>query len=115
MYSEMKTLACRFTSSYHNIFQQVGEILQEIQRETAKKIRKISDKIIKLKNKATHEAKKEARKLEEQKEALKRELEKYKVRNIIIISITTYFSHLMKLNFYLVIRNRYQRDVPIPC
>ena len=79
MYSQMKSLSCRFKSSFLSIFKQVGELLDEIRRATAKKIAKISDEIIKLQRKATREAKEQARKLEKEKERLQRQMQKYKV------------------------------------
>ena len=79
MYSQMKSLACRFKSSFGSIFKQVGELLEEIQRATAKKIAKISKEIEKLQRKATREAREQARKLQKEKEKLQQEFNKYKV------------------------------------
>ena len=90
MYSQMKTLACRFQSSYQNIFEQVAKLLEDIQQTAAEKLQRISQKITELQRKATKEAKEEAKKLEEQKEALERELRKHKVRTI-ILTISFYY------------------------
>ena len=67
MYSQMKTLACRFKSSFQSIFKRVWEILQAIRKETKDKIDKISDEIIRLQKEATAEAKREAKRLQKQK------------------------------------------------
>ena len=79
MYSQMKSLACRFKYSFSSIFKQVAELLEEIRRATAKRIARISEEIIKLQRKATREAREQARKLQKEKEKLQQEFNKYKV------------------------------------
>ena len=89
MYSQMKTLACRFKSSYQGIFVQVGKLLQGIKRTTDEKIEEISQRINNLTNDATEEYREQKRKLEKQKKALQQELQEYKVRTIMNVAINT--------------------------
>ena len=70
MYSQMKTLACRFKSSYQGIFIQVGKLLQGIKRTTEEKMEKISQKINSLAGQVSRQAKEERKKLEKQKKKL---------------------------------------------
>ena len=79
MYSQMKSLACRFKYSFSSIFKQVAELLNEIRRATQKRIAKISEEIIKLQRKATSEAREQIRKLQIEKEKQMEKLQKYKV------------------------------------
>ena len=79
MYSQMKSLACRFKYSFSSIFKQVAELLNEIRRATQKRIAKISEEIIKLQRKATREAREQAAKLKKEKEKLQAQMQKYKV------------------------------------
>ena len=79
MYSQMKSLACRFKYSFSSIFKQVAELLNEIRRATQKRIAKISEEIIKLQRKATRESREQIRKLQIEKEKQMEKLQKYKV------------------------------------
>ena len=82
MYSQMKTLACRFKSSYQGIFIQVGKLLQGIKKTTEEKMEKISQKINSLAGQVSSQARKEREKLEIQKKKLEQELQEYEVRTI---------------------------------
>ena len=99
MYSQMKSLACRFKSSYQSIFKQVGELLEEIQRATAEKIEKIGKRIEELKDKLTDEAREEAERLRKEKEKLQREFQKYKVRTIMLSYFIMNFAFKIYLNW----------------
>ena len=89
MYSQMKTLACRFKSSYQGIFVQVGKLLKEIKRTTEEKMEKISQRINSLAGQVSRQAKEERKKLEKQKKALQQELQAYEVRTIMNVAINT--------------------------
>ena len=89
MYSQMKTLACRFKSSYQGIFIQVGKLLQGIKRTTEEKMEKISQKINSLAGQVSRQAKEERKKLKKQKEELEQELREYNVRTIMNVAINT--------------------------
>ena len=89
MYSQMKTLACRFKSSYQGIFVQVGKLLQGIKRTSEEKMKKISQRINDLAGQVSREAKEEKKKLEQQKKELEEELQRYKVRTIMNFAINS--------------------------
>ena len=87
MYSQMKTLACRFKTSYQGIFIQVGKLLQGIKRTTEEKMEKISQKIEDLTGEVGERAEKERERLKQQKKELKEDLQRYKVRTIMNFAI----------------------------
>ena len=87
MFEQMKGLACRYKTSYSNIFENVINTLQQIHEETERQLTQIADEAIKQAGAAKEEAKKAKREMEEKLKVIKDKIDnaKKKLRGLNVL------------------------------